>query len=132
MKNLDKLIDKQSYLYDCVERHKVQLKKVEQELDGVSNQIEELKEQQDYSSFKFVYDNMPLIIKKIAPKHKTANSRNLDIVNDKDSIQLSASIPWAYEKCSDENPCNVGTCPKCTLQHFNKVLGKLLAEYYAK
>jgi hypothetical protein len=45
---------------------------------------------------------------------------------------MVATIPWAKEECSDENPVNINVCPRCTMMHFQKVLDRLLAGYYSK
>ncbi|MFW6121270.1 MAG: hypothetical protein ACOC80_10300 [Petrotogales bacterium] len=130
MKKISDLQNKESELLNKKYEQEVQIQKTEQELSGITKQIEELKEQNDYGSFKFVHANLPLIIKKIAPKHKTPPPREINF--DSSGTGITASIPWTEEKCSDENPCNTNVCPRCTLLHFYKVLGNLLAEYYTK
>lgn len=131
MKKIKELQNKESELLEEIQEQKVKLSKSELALDGITKQIEELKESQDYGSFKFVHANLPLIIQKIAPKHKIPEPREINI-GSQSGTPLVASIPWNNEGCSDENPCNIGVCPRCTLQHFFKILGKLLAEYYVK
>lgn len=129
--NIQKLIDKHNKLLEELEEKEVNISKIKQTIETISGQISELKEQQDFGSFRFVHQNMPTILKKIAPKHKVPPPREINL-NVNDSTTMVTSIPWSTEKCSDENPCNINVCPRCTLQHFFKVLGKLLSSYYVK
>jgi len=134
MKNLSDLLNKESELLDELHDQKATTQRTQLELDAISKQVEELKEQQDYGSFKFVHANLPLIMQKIAPKHKTPPDREISLSNSTSGgdIELKTVIPWVDEKCSDTNPCNITICPRCTLIHFKKVMDKLLAEYYVK
>ncbi|MFW6311087.1 MAG: hypothetical protein ACOC1K_02505 [Nanoarchaeota archaeon] len=127
-KNLE---SKQIELIETVHQKKIELEKLNKELDSVSNEISKVSEYNDYSSFKFVHSNMPLIISKIAPKHKIPSPRDLNFSSTNNS-SIKASIPWTEEDCNDQNPCNINVCPRCTLIHFRKVLDRLLADYYSK
>lgn len=129
-KNLKELQDREEELLEERKKQRVQLQKTDQEVEAITKEIAKLKEQEDYGSFKFVHANLPLIMSKVAPKHKVAPPREISLGTTSGS--MVASIPWTEEKCSDENPCNTNVCPRCTLIHFQKVLGKLLAEYYTK
>ena len=132
MSKINKLIDKMVEIENQLNKEESVAKKTKQELDRISIQISELKEKEDYGSFKFVQSNMPLIIEKIAPKHKVPKEHEVRIASGGDKPVMIVSIPWIEEKCSDKNPCNINVCPKCTLIHFHKVMDKLLAEYYIK
>jgi len=132
MSKTKELIDKMIELEDKLNKEELVAKKTKQEIDTISVRIGELKEKEDYGSFKFVQSNMPLIIEKIAPKHKVPKEHEVRIASGGDKPVMIASIPWIEDKCSDKNPCNINVCPKCTLIHFHKVLDKLLAEYYVK
>lgn len=132
MSNMKELIDKQVKLTEELEAEKVKVKRLNQELDRVSIQLSELKEQQDYGSFRFLHQKIPDILKKITPKHKIPPPRDLIISSGSDSPKITASIPWTEGDCSDENPININVCPRCTILHLHKVLGGLLAEYYSK
>ena len=134
MKNLSDLLNKESELLEEIHNQKATTQRTKLELDAVSKQVVELREQQDYGSFKFVHANLPLIMQKIAPKHKTPPPREISLAPSSSGtdIELKTVIPWVDEKCSDENPCNINVCPRCTLIHFKKVMDKLLAEYYTK
>lgn len=131
MYNIQELIDRQVKLLEELEEQEVKVSKIKQQIESISSQISEQKEQQDFGSFRFVHQNMPTILQKVAPKHKVPPPREINLEGS-DSTTMVASIPWSTEKCSDENPCNINVCPRCTLQHFFKVLGKLLADYYVK
>jgi hypothetical protein len=126
--NKKELIDKQVEITERLQLEKNRVKKSEEELDRISTQISELKEQQDYGSFRFVHQNIHTILQKIAPKHKLPPPRDLDLP----LTSMTASIPWTENKCSDEDPCNINICPRCTLIHFKNVVGGLLASYYSK
>ena len=131
MKNLSELLNREDKLTDEVHAQKNKVQKLKQELDMVTNQIADIQELHDYSSFKFVSSNREDILKSIASKHKIPKSQELKLEGP-DKTPMSLSVPWATEKCSDENPCNPDICPRCTLLHFFYVMDKLLAEYYVK
>jgi hypothetical protein len=130
-KNMKELIKKFTEVGERFEIEQVKFNKTKQELDSISEQIKELKEIQDYGSFKFIHQNMGIIIQKVAPKHKIPEDKEITIPS-QSGTSIIASIPWTEEKCSDENPCNINVCPRCTLIHFKSVLDRLLAEYYSK
>ena len=130
MKKIKELQEEQEKLVEELEILKVKLQKKTQDFETITEKIVQIKEQQDFGSFKFVHANMPEIIAKIAPKHKIPKDREINLTSSGDT-SMTASIPWG-EECSDENPCNTGICNRCTLIHFFKVLDKLLAGYYAK
>lgn len=133
MKKLQELLNEESKLLEEIQNQKATSQRIQMKLDAVSKQIKELKEQHDYGSFKFVHANLPLIIQEIAPKHKTPPPREISLNSDAQSgTDMKTIIPWAEEKCSDTNPCNINVCPRCTLYHFKSVMDKLLAEYYTK
>lgn len=131
---MKELLKEQETASEELEILKVKVQKQTQRLESVEERIKELKEQEDYGSFKFVHANMPDIIRDIAPKHKVPDGReiHLSLSSGSNSPEIVASVPWSNEECSDENPCNTGVCPRCTLQHFKSLLDRLLAGYYAK
>lgn len=132
MGKIQELIDRQVKLLEELDQHEVKTSKIKEQIESISNQIAELKEQQDYGSFRFVHQNMQTILQKIAPKHKVPPPREINLEGNSSTPSMVASIPWSTEKCSDENPCNINVCPRCTLLHFKYVLGGLLASYYSK
>lgn len=133
MKNMKELFEEHSKLLEEYEILNLKTRKQKTAVENISHQIAKLKEQQDYSSFKFVHANVQLILQKITPKHKIPSPREINLQTEANSATpMTASIPWAKEECSDENPCNVGVCDRCNVLHFHTVLGKMLAGYYAK
>lgn len=130
MKKMKELQEEQNKITEELERLKVQIQKKTQDAETIANQITELKEQLDFGSFKFVHANMPIIIQEIAPKHKIPKPREINLSSGTDSPTIVASIPWTEEKCSDDNPCNVTICPRCTLIYFKGLLDRILAGYY--
>lgn len=131
MKTIQKLLDEQARLLDELPTLEVKVTKQKQAIDGIAEQIAKLKEQQDYSSLKFVHANIPLIIQKIAPKHRIPPPREINLVSSADTPMI-ATVPWASEECTDECPCNINVCPRCSLLHFKNLLDRLLAGYYSK
>lgn len=127
---MKELQEEQEKLIEELEILKVKLQKKTQDSEAITEKIAQLKEQQDFGSFKFVHANMPEIIAKIAPKHKIPKDREINLASSGDTPMV-ASIPWG-EECSDDNHCNTNICPRCTLQHFKLLLDRLLAGYYAK
>lgn len=132
MKTMKELQDEQERLIEEIEILNAKLTRFKNDLESISDKISELKDKQDYGSFKFVHDNIPLIIQKIATKHKVPPPREINISSGSDTSSLTASVPWDNGDCSDDNPCNVNICPRCTLLNFQKILGRLLAGYYSK
>jgi len=132
VKKIKELLDKQSQLIEEIEVLKNQKDKKQQDLEEISTRISEMKEQQDFGAFKFVYANIPLIIQKIAPKHRVPPPREISLSSGADAATVVAAVPWGEADCSDINPVNINVCPRCTLLHFQKILDKLLAGYYAK
>lgn len=130
MKKMKELLEEQEKIIEELEILKIKVQKKTQDVESITEKIAHLKEQEDYGSFKFVHANIQDIIKAIAPKHKLPKQREINLSSSGDT-QMIASIPWG-EECSDENPCNAGTCGRCTLQHFKSLLDRLLAGYYAK
>lgn len=135
MKKMDELMKEQIKLLDEMESLNAQVSKKQQAIDSVEQRIEELKEQQDFGAFKFVHSNMATIIQKVAPKHKVPEPREISLYNssaDDSFTKMDITVPWSNDECSDENPCNINVCPRCTLIHFQNLLDRLLAGYYSK
>lgn len=132
MSRMNELLEKHEQLVNEREVQKNNLKKKDEELDRVTEQIKELKEQNDYGSFKFILSNMPVILQKIAPKHKVPHPRDIELTSDGSSTTMVASVPLGEPECSDTNLSNINVCPRCTLLHFQTVMSSLLAEYYTK
>lgn len=130
MKSLKELIKEQTKLLDELEILDAKVSKQKQTLEGLSSVISERKEQNDFGSFKFILNNIGLILQKIAPKHKILKPRDVNL-NSKD-IPLIVTVPYTTEECSDEDPCNTGICDRCTILHFRSVMDRLLAGYYVK
>jgi len=127
--NLDSLVKKEIEFEEELNKQQNQIDKTKRDALEISKQILELKNKQKHGSIKFVHANFPMILKKVAPKHKLAPPREIVLSSGTD-VPMTAKIPWADEKCTDENPCNINLCPRCTLIYFQKVLDGILADYY--
>lgn len=131
MKKMKDLLKEQSSLIDELQMLKIKVQKKTQDASALANKIGELKEKEDFGSFRFVQTNMQEIIRTIAPKHKIPKDREINLTSSGDT-NMVVSIPWGEEDCSDNDPCNVNICPRCTLIHFNRLLDRLLAGYYSQ
>jgi len=127
MKTMKELIDEQVKLIEEMENLNVQFSKNQQAIDTVTQRIADLKEQQDYGSFKFILSIIPDILNDITKRHKIHESRNIQF-ND----TVTFIVPISNEECSDDNPINVCKCDRCTVLHFKKILESLLSNYLAK
>jgi hypothetical protein len=133
MKKMKEMLEEQEKIIEELEMLKIKVQKKTQDAESITEKISQIKEQQDYGSFKFVLVNKMEILEKVAKKHIIPKPREINISScDNNPTAMTASIPWSDEVCSDSNPCNVGVCERCTLLHFFSVLDKLLAGYYAK
>lgn len=129
---MDKLNELQQKQIELLKKHddaKRSLKSLDIELNDVDNSIKEIQKQMDAESFKFLTSHLPVILEKIAPKHKVPNDRNITMTSGNNS-NVSVQVPYTSDKnCSDENPFNVSICPRCALLHFHTFANRFLADY---
>lgn len=131
--NIQDLSARQSDLTEQLSDEEISVSKTKEELDRISTQLSELKETQDYGSFKFMLSKVKDVLEKITPKHKVLKARDINLGKESPTANdITFSVPYSNEECSDNNPCNTGVCERCSVLHFSKVMEKLLSSYYAK
>lgn len=130
MKQMKEMLDDQVKISEELEILNKKTEKQKQCLDLISTQISGLKIQEDNGSLKFIHANLNTIIEKLAPKHKLPKAREIKLSTSSDN-HILASIPYGSGECSDNNPCNINYCDRCTLLHADIVLGRILANYYS-
>jgi len=128
-KNIKELREKEVKLIEELDVQTNIAEKIKRDLDSVTEEIINLKDLYDHETFKFINRNLELIKNTISPKHKLPEQRKMTV--SAGEIDMVVSYP---EKilCSDNDPSNIISCPRCTMLNFEKMLERILSAYYSK